>query len=386
MQNMQLNGSLNSIFNNISENNSSNIPLNSGETFIGSGETNGYDNVLVFVKTDVDGILYVELGIDVGGTIFWDTSIRYVHKFNHISVPHNLVKGSRYFRVRFENTSNENQSYFRLISTYGTFNALSISLNQTLAQNYDAISTRPTDNFSEVSLGRREGVESFIKYGYNLDFNTTPEILAAFGGTYTPMLSGESLQIESTSGDDTIGGVGANSLLIIGLDENRMSQTEIIEISGTSSINTVKLWCGINEVMVYTVGNTTTNVGTISLTSSSFGIQGSLPIGTSITKQLIFHSAKNTKALVYGYIFDATKSLGVEADVEIKAYVYNHLNGVKIEAFDGLINTGSASSLIHDFRVPFTINPSSTWWVEVSVSGGDGLINGRVLQILYEVF
>lgn len=134
--------------------NSSTETLTDGATFTGTGELNNQPDVMVQVTTDQDGTLYCEFSND--GTN-WDTSLSFTYDASRINPPHIFVKGSRYFRVRFTNGNDGEQSYFRLYTYYGEFNKLTAPINGTLAETYDALTTRPTDYHYEIALGKRQG-------------------------------------------------------------------------------------------------------------------------------------------------------------------------------------------------------------------------------------
>ena len=46
-----------------SSSNNSTTALNDGQTFTGTAELNTYNDVMVYVKTDQDGVLYVEFSL-----------------------------------------------------------------------------------------------------------------------------------------------------------------------------------------------------------------------------------------------------------------------------------------------------------------------------------
>lgn len=122
----------------ISSLNSISSALLAGQSWTGSSELNGYSNALIVCKTDKSGILYADFSIDGSN---WDSSLSFnvSSGFNEI---HNLVKGPRYFRTRFNNNSPDNQSYLRLQTNFGQFNQLSSSLNSTINSDADATTSK----------------------------------------------------------------------------------------------------------------------------------------------------------------------------------------------------------------------------------------------------
>lgn len=152
--------------------NASTTPLAAGATFTGVSELNDYNDVMVQVKTDQNGVFYMQFSPD--GTN-WDTSIPFTYDTSVINPPHILVKANRYFRVVFTNTSDNAQTFLRLNTYYGSFQKLTAAINGTLSPNFDALVVRPTDYSIEVALGKRQGVDSNTKFGANNSVQATAE-------------------------------------------------------------------------------------------------------------------------------------------------------------------------------------------------------------------
>lgn len=184
--------------------NSTTTPLASGASFIGTGELNDYSDVMVQVATDQDGTLWYDFSMD--GTN-WDTTLPFPYRIGAINAPHVLVKGYRYFRVRFvnDNDGGNAQSYLRLYTFYGELNKLTAPTNGTLSKTYDALVTRPTDFAVEVVEGIRQGVKSRIKFGGNFNIaSNTKEDFWNGGGEYTGFnaTAAETVTVVSSSAND----------------------------------------------------------------------------------------------------------------------------------------------------------------------------------------
>ena len=186
-------------------------------------------------------------------------------------MPHRFTITRSYFRVVFTNTSASNQTYLRIQTTVGDKEQLNAPLDGTLAQDFDAFVTRPTDFTSEVALGLRQGLATWNKFGYNTDVDTTtdPEIIANFGGAYTATSVSSVLNIRSSSANDTSGGTGVNSLVLFGVDDDWDLVTEVVTLNGTTNVTTTNSYIGVNRMTIYTSGSSNSNVGTITATSSA---------------------------------------------------------------------------------------------------------------------
>lgn len=167
----------------ISIKNSSFAPLNTAQTFTGTMEYNSLPDVMVTVKTDQAGTLYMEFSTDSGAN--WDSSLSFSIAASTNEV-HVLVKGNRWFRTRFTNTSASNQTYLRLEIAYGHFRQLNSPLNGIVQADSDSLLVRPMDFNLMVAEGLYQNRNNTIKDGLNFDIDTAsvPEDITNEGGTY----------------------------------------------------------------------------------------------------------------------------------------------------------------------------------------------------------
>jgi len=172
----------NTILGVVSETNSSTAILESGATFTGTAELNNYPDVFITVKTNQTGTIYADFSPD--GTN-WDSTLSFEYNPSLLNPPHVLVKGSRYFRIRYINTGST-QEYFRLFCYYGSFNKLTSPANAVIARTQDALVIRPLDFNLTVAEGLYQNTQNTIKDGINPDVRSgsVPEDVWYSGGTY----------------------------------------------------------------------------------------------------------------------------------------------------------------------------------------------------------
>lgn len=256
------------------DNNSSTTPLNASTTFTGTADKMAADSffdstwfsnrksssVVVAVLTDQDGTLYLEQSPD--GTN-WDSSLSYDVAANTNEV-HRLTVTRQYFRVRFTNTSESNQTFFRLQSMTGDGENLAAPANLTLGQDSDALVVRTLDPSIELVAGKRAGWSYAPKLGLNsdVDSGSLPEDVIDVGGTYSgfPVSTVEKLECFSSDASDT-GELTIGGILDSVTDTQHGSET--ITLSGTTPVDTTTdVWRA--HTMRYDSGSATTfNAGTI---------------------------------------------------------------------------------------------------------------------------
>ena len=87
-------------------------------TYTGTFEQNDYPDVMTSLQMSTSGTLYYDFSVD--GSFFSTFPVNGFMVSAGIHEFHVAVKGSRYFRVRVENSST-NQTYMRMYTYYGIF-------------------------------------------------------------------------------------------------------------------------------------------------------------------------------------------------------------------------------------------------------------------------
>lgn len=260
---------------------------------------------------------------------------------------------------------------------------------------HDAIISIAGGEFKyEVALNRREGYILWNKFGYNTDVDvaTGPEVVAAFGGSFTPLKSSSTLDVVSSDiNDSDSGGVnpqstGARTIRIVGLDENRDQQTEDVILDGTTSVTTSNSWLGINRAIVLTTGSSDFNEGVISITATTGGSdQAIIPAGEGVTQQLIFFTPKNHSGLfnwlyLSGYRFGS----GTEPVVTFKGWVYSPITDSKYEIYRGVLDESVSTDIQLTPSHPFALTEQDVFWIEVETTRDNTSVYGRLSIVAVE--
>lgn len=255
--------------------NNSTTPLNDGQTFTGTAELNNFHCLLVTLKTDADGVLYIDFSPD--GTNWDSTLTTYVDAGAHEI--HRAVKAARYVRVRLTNNSGGNQSYLRLYTYFGNFSALNSPLNSEIREDADASIVRTIDPEIDMASGRFQGFSIVNKFGTNSDIDTAsvPEDIWENGGVYTGFpATGEPLRAVSTSTDDDVGGTGAEIITAQAMTEDWEWVEITFTLNGTGAVAPDAPYASTNFIRCHTAtvtqsangANTGVNAGTITVYQS----------------------------------------------------------------------------------------------------------------------
>lgn len=361
--------------------NSTSTLLTNGSVFTGEwADVGDYDTISVAVKTDQNGYYSVQFSPD--GTNVDSTLTRY-YRTNQIEAPHNFTITRRYARVVFTNDSGSDQTYLRLQTLLGSRPALNAPIDSTLAQDFDATVTRPTDYNTEVALGLRQGHTLWNKFGYNPDVDVGTEVVASWGGTFTPLTTATEISIVSTDIADDAGGTGCNSVYIYGIDENRNEAIKYYELNGTTPVVTTgDSWLGINRIAMFLCGTGQVNAGTITATAVTGGsTMGQMPAGGGVTQQCIFHVPAGHTFVAEWIRINVLNKLK-DAELTLKMWVYSSVSNGKQEVYRVEIDTQVNNDIDESPLLPFPITASTVVWLECTSNKADVSVNARFSGVL----
>jgi hypothetical protein len=370
---------------NVDANNSSSTLLNAGATFTGTAtDVSKYSDVIVAVATDQNGSYTIQFSSD--GTN-WDSTLTRYYRTAQINVPHRFSVTRKFMRVTFTNDSASNQTYLRLQTIVGATNNLNIPIDSVMSQDYDSISVRPTDFKSEVALSRRQGATLWNKFGYNADVDVGTEVIASFGGTFTPMTTARTLSIVSTDANDdgAPAGTGANSVVVYGIDANRQAQTVVVTLNGTTPVVTTETWLGVNRIAIYLAGSGLVNAGTITATATTdLTIQAQIPAGEGTTQQCIFFTQLDHTALAEWLTINIVRfGVGTEPVVTVKGWVFSAVANAKYEVVRINIDATIENHIELLPPIPFPIGEKSCFWLEATSTQNNTVVSGRFSLIEY---
>ena len=364
-----------------SSGNSTSTLLTASSTFTGAWEdVSAYSNVCVAAKTDQDGTLVVEFSPD--GTNA-DSTLTSYYRTGRIEAPRNYTVTRKYVRVSFTNTSTSAQTYLRLQTSYGAKPQLNAPIDGTLAQNFDAIITRPTDFRYEVATNRRQGLETWNKWGYNTAIGTSEETIWEPGGLFVPLTSAETLTLVSTDANDADGDTGARGVVIYGVDGNWDAQIEVVLLDGTTPVVTSGTWLGVNRVALYSAGSSKANEGEIAITATTAGTtQATIPAGLGVTQQCVFFVPRGYTMLVdWIFVNGVALTGGGNATLTVNGWVTSAVSNARYQIMSVDIPTSLTQitlGLVH----PFPIGEKSIFELTGEASSGSMSAKGRFSGII----
>lgn len=132
-----------------------------------------------------------------------------------------------------------------------------------------------TMNMPDINLSRinRTTFGRNTAFGFNNVISNT-ELILSPGVPVNSLnisfpLGATTMQVASTSANDTSAGIGARTLRVRGLDENYRRQDETITLNGLTPVSTTSQFIRINDLFVLTAGSTGSNEGSIHITDAN---------------------------------------------------------------------------------------------------------------------
>ena len=285
-------------------------------------------------------------------------------------------------QVLYPNNSSQDQTTSEIVQLQNTLNSFNYPIGSETNTDDKAILTRPTNYAHEIAKGKISGSSNVNKFGYNSDIDSSAaEVLSSFGGTFNIMTTGDTLSVVSTSAADSAAGTGGRSILIGGIDENFEAQTEILTLNGTTPVNTLSSWLGVNRVFLLSSGTSNTNEVDIVLsdTSGTVGVQAQIPIGASVTQQCIYHTQINHSLLVDYFLFNCIKVSGGGGNPEVifKIYSYSRVTDTNYEVLRQVIDTQQTNTITLQLNQPLTFTGREVIYITVETDVNNTAANGR---------
>ena len=136
------------------------------------------------------------------------------------------------------------------------------------------------DFFLEVEKGNVSGWSHIRKFGkiFGCTTSLTPITIT---GLYQTPTSAQSLEIVSSSANDTSAGTGARTVYVEGLDANFAVQTVTVTMNGTTPVALTGTWLRVYRMYVVTSGTyasatASSHAGTITVRNSGAGVSWGL--------------------------------------------------------------------------------------------------------------
>lgn len=222
----------------------------------------------------------------------------------------------------------------------------------------DIIKVSQADDYIEIMKGNVPGHSIVNKFGRNPEVGTTITHISISGEYQTPK-SPQSLEILSNSALDTIGGIGGQKIIILGLDGDFNEINETVDLNGTTPTSLTKQFMRVFRMYVVQSGSYVTTG-----TPSHYGVLTLRNVGAGVTwTQIetvngfgIGQSQIGTYTVPAGKTaFLISKSFSVETNKPASVYFFMRQNSDDVVApYTGIMRLFEQNDGI---EAPFNIQP-----------------------------
>ena len=132
----------------------------------------------------------------------------------------------------------------------------------------------------EIVKGNIEGVTYQWIRSVDSSIETTKYVFGEIWGTAeVPLIvtTAISIEVSSTSANDKAAGTGARTILVTGLDNDFLEQSESANLNGTSAVSLTKKYVAVNDMYVSVWGSANHNVGDIYAYSAEINLVAGRP-------------------------------------------------------------------------------------------------------------
>jgi len=238
------------------------------------------------------------------------------------------------------------------------------------------------DFSTRMSLGSVADCFNLIKWGTNDDVHTGAEELVAPWGTFSLsdiQTTPSTYTITYNIATDGFGTTGALSLLFSYLDENFEYQTAYHSLQNTGSDVTTFSGLGINRVVVFSNGGDGFNGDVITIVDTSTGsTQASIPLGTSVTQQCLYHTAVGRKVFVADFGISVLKPSGSNPVVTFRVYSYSRVTETRYQIKKVRVDTSIENNININNLIPISLSEKEVFFITVETDANNTVTSCRL--------
>lgn len=209
-----------------------------------------------------------------------------------------------------------------------------------------------------IARGDRANELSINKFGYNDDVDplTAPEDIWDGGGLWVGPTDARIHDIVSNAAADTVGGGGANTIQVEGLNNLLRSDNEIIAMNGLVNVPTVNEYWRIHRKYVLTAGAGGTNGGDITAIAQVDGTTTSeILIDNGQTLMAIFTIPAGMTGFMTNWYASMTRDVAGAAIAQMEIWSRGPIDdpnsAFRIRHKEGITIDGT-SNVPHEFKPP----------------------------------
>lgn len=267
--------------------------------------------------------------------------------------------------------------------------AFEIALNSLIAPIFDRIDSSILAAYSSTAL--TSPVRRMAVLGNNPDVDTgaVPETIWPNGGIYPWMTGATSLEVLSSSAQDSPTGTGTGVITLTLLNTSYVASVVQVTLNGTTPVAIPGTWFRVNAGVITTKGSgapatRATNVGNISVRDAGGGtVRAVIPADKGILRQAVFTVEAGYQLQIVSHYISLNRGTGGGAGVNKYLTVSNHIQNASGLCRMPLDISCDGEPYRHD-GVPGVVVPEKTDYSleAISVSADNSDVTAAFLGVL----
>lgn len=247
----------------------------------------------------------------------------------------------------------------------------------------------PTEYLLNIAKGNIKGHTTVHKFGTNEDVDIGTEGVWEHGGSINFPASALTMNIASTSANDTSAGTGARTIVIEGLDANWEIQSETITMNGQTIVTSANTYIRVDRAYIVTTGSGETNAGEVHVFTGT--ATGGEPDTATLVYSTISVDHGQTLQAFYtipagktAYLLDMYASTDATTkEIQVKMFIRR---GADVSTASWRINIDfkTGDSYIKEYRLPVQIPEKTDIKIEVTADANNTYVAGGFDLILVD--
>lgn len=263
------------------------------------------------------------------------------------------------------------------------------ALNSLIAPIFDRIDPSVLSGYSSTAFSSKVRRVAVLGNNPDVDTGSVPETIWAAGGLYPWMTGATSLEVVSTSVQDSATGTGISAISLTLLDINYVASNVPVLLNGTTPVAISGTWFRINGGITTTKGSGAAatrvfNIGDIIIRDAGGGTtRGVISAGKGITRQAVFTVEAGYSLQIVSHYIALNRGTGGGAGVNKFLSISNFVQSTTGVSRAPLDLSCNGEPYRHD-GTPGVVIPEKTDYAldVISVSSDNSDVTAAILGVL----
>jgi hypothetical protein len=236
------------------------------------------------------------------------------------------------------------------------------------------------DYYDMIAAGKIPNHFPLHKFGFNAAVGNAEEIIWTAGNGYTYLTTAEKLKVSSDGVEDDVGGDGALTVTLEGLDSNWDLISDTVIMTGAVAVETNVAFLRVFRAYVATAGVSETNEGLISINDNADLVtMAEIAIGRGQTQMAMWTVPADHELFLYQ--LNAAESANKKTIIRLYAKDNAVANSAWRLQDETVVNLGDSTRI---YKIPLKFTEKTDIEIRGVAANPSGIVNAG-FQAYYEV-